>query len=157
MLILYPWKETLTWKDDCFKFSPIWIQVWQVLFYWISVDTGKKIGMMLGNVLDVLIPETGGKENRHIKILAEVDLSKPLMRGTMLRFKQSEIWVQFKYEQFPTFCFYCGCVGHNERACQLRKEDLGLSCLKEEQFVVASGVWERKYRRIKRELIESRQ
>lgn len=110
----------------------MWIQVWHIPFHWISVETGKKIGRMLGNVLDVLIPESGGQENRHAKVLVEIDLSKPLMRETIFRLKHSKVWVDFKYEQLPTFCFYCGCVGHNERGCSLRREDMVLNCLKDE-------------------------
>lgn len=87
----------------------------------LSVETNKKIGRLLGNTLDVLVAETVGKEGRHIKILAELDLSKPLVRGTKLKYKQSEIWIQFKYEQLPIFCYYCGYIGHNIRMCTKRK------------------------------------
>lgn len=93
--------------------------------------------MLLGNILDILIPEVGGKENRHIKLLIEIDVTQPLMRGTTLRFKNQENWISFKYEHLPTFCFYCGCLGHNERICHLRGDDLGLNRLKESQF----GPW----------------
>lgn len=27
------------------------------------------------------------------------------------------IWVNFKYEHAPTFCFICGIIGHSERLC----------------------------------------
>lgn len=137
LLILHPWSENLSGEDACFQSSPMWIQVWQIPSHWIFIETGRKIGMRLGTVLDVLIPDTGGKETRHLKLLVELDLTKPVMRGTRLRFKQNEIWVEFKYEQMPTFCFYCGCVGHNERVCTRRKEDLGSNCLKGEQY----GPW----------------
>lgn len=56
----------------------------------------------------------GGNEGRHIKIMVEIDLTKPLIRGTKLRYKLKEIWIQFRYEQLSTFYYYCGCVGHNE-------------------------------------------
>lgn len=91
--------------------------------------------------MDVMIPKTWGNENRHIKLLVEVDLLKPLMQGTKLRFKQSEIWVQFKYEQLPIFCFHCGCVGYNERVCTWLKEDLDLNCLKVIWSLAKVGIW----------------
>lgn len=78
----------------------------------------------LCNTLDIMIAKTGEKEGRHVKILAKLDLSKPLMRGTMLKHKQSEFWILFKYEQLPIFYYYCGCIGHNERGCTKRNEDL---------------------------------
>lgn len=53
----------------------------------------------------------GGKEERHVKIQIELDLTKPLQRGTMLKYTEFESWVEFKYEQLPIFCFYCGQIG----------------------------------------------
>lgn len=85
----------------------------------------------------VLIIESGGIEERHLKLQVEVDLTKPLQRGTKLKFKQSEIRVEFKYEQLPIFCYYCGQVGHNEKLCLKRKQDVERNCVLTDQF----GIW----------------
>lgn len=66
-----------------------------------------------------------------------MDLSKPRIRGTKLKCKMREIWIEFRYEQLPTFCYYCGCIGHHEQICAQRKVDVVQNCLKEEQF----GAW----------------
>lgn len=84
---------------------------------------------MLGTVSDVMLVEVGGKEDRQVKIQVELDLTKPLLRGTRLNYKHTEIWVEFKYEQLPIFYFYCGIVGHNEKLCVKRKKDVSNSCV----------------------------
>lgn len=137
LLVLQPWSEILSWKDDSFNVSPFWIQVWHIPPQWFSIATGKKIGNMLGVTRDVLSVEAGGREDRHLKIQVELDLTKPLLRGTMLKYKNSERWVDFRYESLPTFCFYCGQLGHNEKQCSRRKNDLTQNCLLKEQF----GYW----------------
>lgn len=71
-----------------------------------------------------MIAGLGGKEGRHLKLLVELDLRKPLVQSTKLKSKNCETWVQFKYEQLPTFCYYCGYIGHNERLFGKRKEDM---------------------------------
>lgn len=58
-----------------------------------SLETGRKLGMLLGNTLNVLVTNKGGNKGRHIKMLIELDLTKPLARGTKLKYKQNEIWV----------------------------------------------------------------
>lgn len=88
----------------------------------------------MGPVLDVMIIEAGGSEEHHLKILVESDLTEPLQRGTMLTYKQEECWIEFKYEQLPLFCFYCGIIGHNEKLCSKRKLDLSQDKLLSEQF-----------------------
>lgn len=92
---------------------------------------------MLGTVQDVMIAGLGEKESRHLKILGELDLQKPLVWGTKLKYKHCETWVQFKYEELPVFCYYCGYIGHNERLCGKRKEDLQKGQLTQDQY----GSW----------------
>lgn len=94
---------------------------------------------MIGNVKDVLLVEAGGKEDRHLKVQVEIDIAKPLLRGTMLKFKLAEICVEFRYETLPTFCFYCGHLGHNKKLCTKRKQDLNQNCLLKDQY----GLWMR--------------
>lgn len=137
LLVLQPWSELLSWKDDSFNVSPFWTQVWHIPPQWFSIATGKKIGNMLGVTRDVLSVEAGDREDRHLKIQVELDLTKPLLRGTMLKYKNSERWVDFRYESLPIFCFCCGHLGHNEKQCSRRKNDLNQNCLLQEQF----GYW----------------
>lgn len=100
---------------DFFNVLPMWVQVWHISHHWLSIKTGKKIGNMLGLVQDVMIVESRGKEDSHVKILVELNLTKPLLRGTMLKYKHCELWVEFKYKLLPIFCFYCGIIGHKEK------------------------------------------
>lgn len=76
----------------------------------------------------------GGKDQRHINVLVDLDVTKALLRGTKLRHKQSECWVEFKYENLPLFCFYCGCLGHNEKGCAQRKLDVAQNMVLQDQF-----------------------
>lgn len=36
----------------------------------------------LGRLLDIITVEAGGKEGTHIKLLVEIDITKPMQRGT---------------------------------------------------------------------------
>lgn len=64
-----------------------------------------------------MIPESGSKQGMHLKILAEIDLNRPLLSGTKVKCSNQEAWVDFKYENMGLFYFYCGLVGHVERSC----------------------------------------
>lgn len=28
------------------------------------------------------------------------------------------LWINFKYERLPSFCFYCGIIGHSDKFCE---------------------------------------
>ncbi|CAI9097451.1 OLC1v1033881C1 [Oldenlandia corymbosa var. corymbosa] len=63
----------------------------------------EKLGETLGKVHNVLIPDVGGSEYRHIKVLVDIDLRKQLERGTLLEYKGKEVRVLFKYENLGEF------------------------------------------------------
>lgn len=98
------------------------------------------LSMILGaktSYVQLIFLVLGGMEERHLKIQVEVDLTKPLQRGTKLRFKETETWVDFKYAHAPNFCYYSGHIGHNEKLCLKRKHDAERNCLLKDQF----GIW----------------
>ena len=97
-----------------FNIAPLWIQVWNLLVHWISKETRKKIGV----VFNEAIPQSGGKEGRHIKILVMADISRPLMRGTIVKLNGTVKWINFKYEQYLEFYYKCGRVAHSEKSCK---------------------------------------
>lgn len=133
-LILKPWTETLSPQSAVFSRIQLWTQVWNIPNHWLSKELGFKFKHLFCDVLDVIIPEHGSKRGRHLNILTEIDLNKPLLRGTKLKFGTTEAWVEFRYEQMAGFCYYCGMVGHSERHCQARKHDSSLGCLQEGQY-----------------------
>ncbi|KAK6148475.1 hypothetical protein DH2020_019387 [Rehmannia glutinosa] len=136
-LLLNEWTEDILEQvNKCNKVS-LWIQIWNLPLEWMAMETGFKIGKLFGEVNDVLIPESGSNKGRFIKILAAVNLDKPLLRGTHISLGQKSIWVEFKYENLLTFCFYCGHVGHPERLCGKRKQDFSTENLQCGQY----GEW----------------
>ena len=92
--------------------------MWNLPIHWLSKAVGFKLGQMFSAVKEVIIPPGGGKEGRHMKILAEVDISQPLARGTTIKFNGNPIWVEFRYEKCPDFCYKCGIIGHGDKNCK---------------------------------------
>lgn len=79
----------------------------------------EKIGVFR-KVKEVLLPPKSGKEGRHMKIFAEIDLLQPLARGTPVKLNGVMVWIEFKYERCPDFCSKCGIIGHGDKNCRLK-------------------------------------
>lgn len=94
-------------------------------------EVGVKIGKLFSQVCDVMIPEFGG---RLIKILAIVNLDKPLLRVATMKLNGVICWVDFKYEKLADVCYYCEQVGHLDKMCHARGEDVRNKVLKEGQY-----------------------
>lgn len=55
-------------------------------------------------------PENSGKNRKLLKLLVDIEVDKPVLRVTKLNLGEETIWIDFKYEMLPTFCFYCGVI-----------------------------------------------
>lgn len=136
-LILKDWSEESEAKPETLRFVQIWVQVWDLPSHWMSKAVGLKIGELFNGAKDVIVPENRSKKGRHLKLLVEADVYKPLLRGTKIKLNNQTRWVTFKYEQIQNFCFYCGKMGHGEKICEQRNGDVKRGSLKEGQF----GEW----------------
>ena len=63
----------------------------------------------------------------HVRV--SIDVSKPLCCGRLVCVGgSSKLWVTFKYERMPIFCYWCGLIDHDEKDCMegaRSKETLG--------------------------------
>lgn len=98
---------------------------------------GWKLGKLFPKCLNVVIPEHGSKEGRMIICLAELDLDKPVLRGSKIQLENTIIWVDFKYEHLPLFCCYCGILGHHEKVCVTKMVESNWDRICEGQY----GLW----------------
>ncbi|XP_027071971.1 uncharacterized protein [Coffea arabica] len=117
LLVLNEWYERIEEDDKVFCLAPLWIQVWNLPVHWMSKEAGKKIGSIFHQVREVIVPQTGGKEGRHLKLLVVVNICQPLLRGTIVKVGEATKWVSFKYERCPDFCYNCGIIRHSKRTC----------------------------------------
>lgn len=45
------------------------------------------------------------------------DLNEPLKSGAILDIGSKRLWVEFKYERLPHYCYSCGKIGHYASDC----------------------------------------
>ena len=77
----------------------------------------QRIGRIMGRVLDTDLSGSGWKHL--IRVRVEMDVGKSLCIGFhMNREKLLALWIPFKYEKLGNFCYRCGLLGHEVKACR---------------------------------------
>ncbi|CAA0816704.1 Unknown protein [Striga hermonthica] len=123
-LLLKPWNsENNEFNEEDEKIK-IWVQILNLPLHWISAETWVKLGRLLGKTLDVQVPGIGNYHGQNLKILFELPLSDPILRGTFIKMGEDKKWVDLRYENIQSFYFYCGVIGHCDRSCAKKKEDI---------------------------------
>ena len=105
-------------KDMTLKWSPFWVQIYNLPLKSRTRETGRAIGASLGQVLEVDVEDTGVQWGRCLRVKVEIDVTRKLIRGRKINIEKEEArWVQFKYERLPNFCYRCGLLEHDQREC----------------------------------------
>jgi hypothetical protein len=104
-----------------FRHSPIWVQIHDMPLLCMTKVVGEKIGASLGVLEDVDVAGDGVGWGRCLRIRVIIDLSNPLERGRALSIGGKSVWVSFKYEKLPLFCFHCGRIVHEKQGCSVRR------------------------------------
>lgn len=117
ILVLHDFDGFTPPSQMVFTHSPWWIQVHDMPLLCMTKSVGSKIGESLGSLEEVDVASNGVGWGRYLKIRVTLDLTKPLERGRALQFEGKSIWVNFRYEQLPIFCFNCGRIIHGGKGC----------------------------------------
>ena len=82
-------------------------------------DFGREIGSKIGKVLEVDKRAIQVDQAKFLRLRVEMQLDKPLRRGGgyVKNDEDERIWVDFRYERLPIFCYICGILGHDEKHC----------------------------------------
>ncbi|KAL0427155.1 UNVERIFIED_CONTAM: hypothetical protein Slati_2890300 [Sesamum latifolium] len=83
------------------------------------------IGNRLGRFKDMDCDSSGEVWGSSVRIRIAIDITQPLKRALKIRtVLGDELLISFTYERLPNFCYFCGCLGHLSRQCELQlKED----------------------------------
>ncbi|KAL0013463.1 hypothetical protein SO802_000532 [Lithocarpus litseifolius] len=76
--------------------------------------------------------------DRFVWVRVTLNISKPLCRGRVIALDDGkDLWIPFKYEQFPNLCYRCGCLSHDERSCDIWTDSEGNLTVESQQY----GPW----------------
>lgn len=65
----------------------MWVQALHILAQWLTMEMAWKIGRTFTQCHNVIISEYGSRDGRYVKMLINVELSKPLISGTNIRYE----------------------------------------------------------------------
>lgn len=78
----------------------------------------RQIGNRFGRVEEVDSSTLGGI-SQSVRIRVIMDINKPMKRGTKIRIGNVEpCWIPVTYERLPSFCYWCGHLGHTFKDCE---------------------------------------
>ncbi|XP_058733417.1 uncharacterized protein LOC131605033 [Vicia villosa] len=121
-------------------FGTFWVRVYGLPLMLRSEAMAKKLGGILGE-FEEMDQKEAHRNGRFLRLKVKMNLKKPLKRGTVVRFKEKNLRVHFKYERLPTFCFVCGRIGHQLKDCEEVDEfsEEGFENLEEQDL--SYGAW----------------
>lgn len=95
----------------------IWVQIHDLRVGFMSERIVKEVANYIGSFVESCSSNFVGVWREYMRVRVWIDLSKPLKRKMKIRKAGDEgFWINFKYENVPTFCFICGILGHSENS-----------------------------------------
>jgi hypothetical protein len=119
-------------------FVSFWVQIHNLPVGRMKHELASALGAAVGKVEHVAENEAEKGCDDCMRVRVRIDISKPLCRGRKARLASGrETWISFKYERLPIFCYWCGCLTHGERDCELWLRNKGVMNKAEQQY----GAW----------------
>jgi len=100
-----------------FEHAVFWVRMYNLPLACMGKAAGQKIGASVGVVEAVDVHDDDPGWGKYLRVKIRLDLSKPLSRGRMLHIQDRSIWIAFKYEKLPNYCYQCGVILHGQKCC----------------------------------------
>lgn len=86
----------------------MWEQIHNLPYGMMNKVYGALLGKAIGEVIEIDVDKDGVGWG-----LVWVDITKPLLRDSLIQASNQPLWIPFKYECLPNFCFRCGIIKDN--------------------------------------------
>lgn len=128
LLVLKALEDGMIVSEINFSRCPIWVQVHGLPVNKMSRQNAETLA---NDFRSSAIEDTGGGlliNRSFLRIKVEIDTNLPLPKGFWLRRNgdsNPDVWVYYKYEKLPEFCYWCGRIGHDNRVCRFVTKEEG--------------------------------
>ncbi|KAL8132330.1 hypothetical protein AgCh_007992 [Apium graveolens] len=104
----------------------MWVQIYDLPVGFNSEYILKSIGNHIGRYLKSDAKNFQSTWRQFLRIKVALKVHKPLKVQMRIKKQGGDwMWVKFKYERLPSFCFYCGIIGHSEKFCEALYDNAG--------------------------------
>ncbi|KAL8543414.1 hypothetical protein ACS0TY_004086 [Phlomoides rotata] len=99
--------------------ATFWVRMYELPMAARTTGIVTLIAGKLGELLEIDASSLAGF-TRSVRVKIKMDLQKPLKGGIHLELREKQkLWIEFKYERLPSFCYLCGMLGHMRMECDL--------------------------------------
>ena len=89
-------------------------------------------------MVDRTTADSESEDGSYIQVRVTLDVFQPLSRGRIIRLDEGEkVWVNFRYEHLPNLCYWCGCLDHGDKECDIWIQSKGTLQVTSQQY----GSW----------------
>ena len=119
LVVLQRYERHVALDDLNFDKVSFWVQVHNIPISYRTRSVAEDICEAIG-VVD-RSPDTSECEcGNYIRVRVTIDVFQPLCRGRIIKLEDNDkVWVTFKYERLPNICYWCGCLDHGDKECDL--------------------------------------
>ena len=137
LVVLQRYERHVALDDLNFDKVSFWVQVHNIPISYRTRSVAEDICEAIG-VVD-RSPDTSECEcGNYIRVRVTIDVFQPLCRGRIIKLEDNDkVWVTFKYERLPNICYWCGCLDHGDKECDLWNQSKGTLQKSSQQF----GSW----------------
>ena len=137
LMVLQRYGKEKDLGDVEFNKVTFWVQVHDLPIRFRTRKIAEQLCEAIGKV-NVGIDDVETEGDNFLRVRVTMDISQPLCRGRVISLDSGkDLWVPFKYERLPSLCFWCGCLTHNDRDCEVWVESEGCLSPESQQF----GPW----------------
>ena len=136
LMVLQHYDKDMSLDDLLFNLTSFQVQVHRIPMRFMNQRVVEGICNTIGNVIrPTQLEEEGGS---FLKVRINSNITRSLSRGRMASMGQGkEQWVSFKYEHLPNLYYWCECLTHDDRDCEIQLDSEGTLATTDQQF----GPW----------------